>query len=61
MTFDHHSIGGNVINTAILINQWSQRFCFKSCNKEHCNTDRNNKTAVVVFTDLNYFDNFNIF
>ena len=33
----------------------------RSCNKKYSNTDTENKTAVVVFTNLNYFDMFNTY
>ena len=29
--------------------------------KKHCNIDREDKTAVVVFTKLSHFDMFNIY
>ena len=56
-----YPIGGNLINTVTLINQWCQRWCFASCNKKHCNIDIEDKTAVAVFTKLSHFDMFNIY
>ena len=51
------------ITLLVVINQWCQLRCSRSCTKKHCNIDidRENKSTVVVLINLSYFDKFKIY